>query len=109
MQDLAGKTAVVTGAASGMGQAFAHRFARAGMHVHVRYRGAPVDEAVAEVAEHGTTILGQVTDVADGAAVDELAEQAFELVDVLCNNAGVARAEVAPTSSTPERGNGCSA
>lgn len=96
MQDLAGKTAVVTGAASGMGRAFAHRFARAGMHVLMSDIEAPrLDEAVAEVAGHGTTILGQVTDVADGAAVDELAERAFnELggVHVLCNNAGVAGA-----------------
>ena len=33
MKDLAGKTAVITGAASGMGRAFAERFATAGMNV----------------------------------------------------------------------------
>ena len=93
MQDLTGKTAVITGAASGMGRAFAHRFARAGMKIVMSDIEAPrLDEAVAEVAEHGTTVIGQVTDVADGAAIDQLADRAFEEmggVHVLCNNAGV--------------------
>ncbi len=94
MQDLQGKTAVITGAASGMGRAFANRFARAGMNIVLSDIEAPrLDEAVAEVAAHGTTVIGQVTDVADGDAVDELADRAFgELggVHLLCNNAGVA-------------------
>ena len=100
MQDLPGKTAVITGAASGMGRAFANRFARAGMNVVMSDIEAPrLDEAVAEVAEHGSEVVGQVTDVADGAAVDELAERAFATfgaVHLLCNNAGVAE------SATPE-------
>lgn len=94
MQDLSGKTAVITGAASGMGRSFAHRFAKAGMHVVMSDIEAPrLEEAVAEVAVHGTTVIGQVTDVADGDAVDQLADRTFaELggVHVLCNNAGVA-------------------
>jgi len=94
MQELPGKTAVITGAASGMGRSFAHRFARAGMNVVMSDIEAPrLDEAVAEVAAHGTTVIGQVTDVTDGAAVDQLADLAFsELggVHLLCNNAGVA-------------------
>lgn len=94
MQDLSGKTAVITGAASGMGRSFAHRFAKAGMNIVMSDIEAPrLDEAVAEVAEHGTTVIGQVTDVADGQAVDQLADRAFTELDgvhVLCNNAGVA-------------------
>ena len=93
MHDLAGKTAVITGAASGMGRSFANRFARAGMNVVMSDIEAPrLGEAVAEVAGHGTRVVGQVTDVADGAAIDELAEKAFgefDGVHVLCNNAGV--------------------
>ena len=93
MQDLSGKTAVVTGAASGIGRAMANRFAAAGMNVALSDIEAPrLDEAVAEVAAHGTTVIGQVTDVADGDSVDALADRAFaELggVHVLCNNAGV--------------------
>ena len=94
MQELTGKTAVITGAASGMGRSFADRFARAGMNVVMSDIEAPrLDEAVTEVAEHGTRVVGEVTDVADGAGVDELADRAFSEfggVHVLCNNAGVA-------------------
>ncbi|NDH76359.1 MAG: SDR family NAD(P)-dependent oxidoreductase, partial [Actinobacteria bacterium] len=78
MQDLSDKTAVVTGAASGMGRAFANRFAREGMNVVLSDIEAPkLDDAVAEVAAHGTRVIGQITDVADGAAVDQLADLAF--------------------------------
>ncbi len=94
MQDLNGKTAVVTGAASGMGRAFADRFARAGMNVVLSDIEAPrLDEAVADVAAHGTGVVGQVTDVADADSVDELGARAldeFGAVHVVCNNAGVA-------------------
>jgi NAD(P)-dependent dehydrogenase (short-subunit alcohol dehydrogenase family) len=94
MQELAGKTAVITGAASGIGRACANRFAAAGMNVVLSDIEAPrLDEAVAEVAAHGTSVVGQITDVADGDSVDELADRAFAEfggVHVLCNNAGVA-------------------
>jgi NAD(P)-dependent dehydrogenase (short-subunit alcohol dehydrogenase family) len=94
MQELTGKTAVVTGAASGMGRAFADRFARAGMNVVMSDIEAPrLDDAVAEVSAHGTEVIGEVTDVADAAAVDALAARTFDTfgtAHVVCNNAGVA-------------------
>ncbi|MDW3220505.1 MAG: SDR family NAD(P)-dependent oxidoreductase [Acidimicrobiales bacterium] len=94
MQQLSGRTAVITGAASGMGRAFANRFAQAGMNVVMSDIEEPrLDEAVAEVAAHGTRVIGQITDVADGASVDELAARAFtefDTVHLVCNNAGVA-------------------
>ena len=100
MKDLQGKTAVITGAASGMGKAFSHRFAQAGMNVVMSDVEAPrLDEAVAEVAAHGTRVIGQITDVSDGAAVDELAALAFDefgTVAVVCNNAGVAGMQCGP-------------
>ena len=93
MQDLQGKTAVITGAASGMGRSFANRFAKAGMNVVMSDIEEPrLDEAVAEVAAHGTTVVNHVTDVSDGASVDALAELAFGefgAVHLLINNAGV--------------------
>lgn len=51
MESLENKTAVVTGAASGMGLAFAHRFAKAGMNVVMSdIEVPPLDAAVAAVA-----------------------------------------------------------
>lgn len=94
MQDLPGKTAVITGAASGMGRAFAHRFARAGMNIVMSDIEEPrLADAVEEVSEHGTEVVAQRTDVADGDSVDELGARTFErfgAAHVICNNAGVA-------------------
>ena len=54
MKELSGKTAVITGAASGMGLAFAHRFAREGRNVVLSDIEEPrLPEAVAAGGEHG--------------------------------------------------------
>jgi NAD(P)-dependent dehydrogenase (short-subunit alcohol dehydrogenase family) len=94
MDQLEGKTAVVTGAASGMGLAFAKRFAQAGMRVVLADVEEPVlTQAVTEVSALGGDALGVVTDVSDENAVGSLADQAIERfgrVNVVCNNAGVA-------------------
>jgi NAD(P)-dependent dehydrogenase (short-subunit alcohol dehydrogenase family) len=94
MEHLNGKTAVVTGAGSGMGRAFAERFARAGMNVVLADVEEPkLDEAVAAITATGAQAIGMPTDVTDGDAVDRLRDaaiDAFGRVHVLCNNAGVA-------------------
>jgi NAD(P)-dependent dehydrogenase (short-subunit alcohol dehydrogenase family) len=94
MQNLTGKTAVVTGAGSGMGKAFAERFARAGMNVVLADVEEPrLEGAVAAIRATGAQAIGVPTDVTDGTAVDRLRDAAldeFGHVHVLCNNAGVA-------------------
>ena len=92
--DVAGKVAVVTGAASGMGRAMADTFAAAGMSVVLAdIEAQPLEEATADVAaQSGAKTLGVRTDVSKLADVEALAQAAlaeFGAVHVLCNNAGV--------------------
>lgn len=94
MQNLEGKTAVVTGAASGMGLAFAERFAAAGMNVVLADVEEPrLTAAVASLGSTGAAAMGVPTDVSDEAAIIALKDEALErfgAVHVVCNNAGVA-------------------
>ncbi len=95
VRDFRGKTAVVTGAGSGIGRALSLAFAAEGMQVAM----ADIDaEALAESAdrvraEHpGAAVAVRQCDVSDALAVDQLADstfEAFDHVDVVCNNAGV--------------------
>ena len=93
MREFAGKTAVVTGAASGMGRAFAERFAAEGMKVVLADIEAPaLETAVAQLRDAGHDVIGVGTDVSKQDALHELAQQAVDAygkVHVLCNNAGV--------------------
>jgi hypothetical protein len=77
MDQLAGKTAVVTGAASGIGRAMATRFATEGMNVVLADIEAPALEAtVNELQATGSAVLGVRTDVTDSDSVEALAAQA---------------------------------
>jgi len=95
MQDLEGKVAVVTGAASGIGLGLARRFAGESMRVVLAdVERAALDKATDELAnEFGAdNIVGVLTDVRDDEAVDALAAATFDrfgAAHVLCNNAGV--------------------
>ena len=93
MRDLAGKTAVITGGAGGIGMAMARAFGAEGMAVVLAdIEQVPLESAAAELATDGIPALGVVTDVTDPASVEALAAAAhdrFGAVHVLCNNAGV--------------------
>jgi len=93
MQDVAGKTAFITGGAHGVGYGMAHRFLEAGMNVVVSdIRGDALGAAVDRLREVAGPVRGIQVDVTDRAAMaraaDE-AEAAFGKVHVLCNNAGI--------------------
>jgi NAD(P)-dependent dehydrogenase (short-subunit alcohol dehydrogenase family) len=93
MDDFAGKVAVVTGAASGIGRALCERFASEGMCVVMAdVEAGPLVEAAASLEAAGHTVKAVPTDVSQADSVSALAEStldAFGSVDVLCNNAGV--------------------
>ncbi|MGA9278159.1 SDR family NAD(P)-dependent oxidoreductase [Ilumatobacter sp.] len=93
MDDLSGKTAVITGGASGIGLAMARRFGAAGMNlVLADVEDGPLDAAVEELSAAGVEVCGMHCDVSDLAAIQELetfSREQFGNVHVLCNNAGV--------------------
>jgi len=94
MDDFAGKTAVVTGAASGIGLALAQRFVDARMQVVMAdIQQDALNHAVELMRERQGRVIGVVTDTMLQESVANLAERAMEEfgnVHVLCNNAGVA-------------------
>jgi 3-oxoacyl-[acyl-carrier protein] reductase len=92
-RSIAGRTAVVTGAASGMGRATAHLFALEGARVAVVDRpGGGADAVADEITEAGGTAVPFGVDLADGdaaAAVVDQARDALGPIDILVNNAGI--------------------
>jgi NAD(P)-dependent dehydrogenase (short-subunit alcohol dehydrogenase family) len=95
MQKLAGKIAVVTGAASGIGLALSRRLGADGMRVMMADVEEPALTAAARgLAAEGIETATAVTDVSDADSVDALARATldrFGAVHVVCNNAGVSR------------------
>jgi NAD(P)-dependent dehydrogenase (short-subunit alcohol dehydrogenase family) len=100
MQDFEGKTAVITGGASGIGRALAERFAQARMNVVLAdIEQDALDRAVKEMEERQYRVLGVQANTMVRDSVQSLAERVtaeFGKVHILCNNAGVAnRGELA--------------
>jgi NAD(P)-dependent dehydrogenase (short-subunit alcohol dehydrogenase family) len=93
MKDLAGRVAVVTGGASGIGRALAETFGREGMRVVLAdVEGNALAATAQAIGKTGVEVLSVETDVTKPADVDRLAEKtlaAFGGVHVVCNNAGV--------------------
>jgi NAD(P)-dependent dehydrogenase (short-subunit alcohol dehydrogenase family) len=94
MRDFAGKTAFVTGGASGIGLALVRAFAEAGMKVmFADVEAGALDRALQSLTNHGNSVKGVQCDVADPESVERAARATFDAfgnVHVVCNNAGVA-------------------
>lgn len=95
MQELRGRAAVVTGAASGLGRALAVRLAGEGMRLVLADIDADgVRGVAAELTGTGADVRAVPTDVSSGEQVAALADEAFAAygeVHLLCNNAGVVK------------------
>ena len=93
MQQLNGKTAIITGGASGIGLGIARAFAREGMNLVIADVVADrLDAARRELEALGARVATVVTDVSDPASVAAAAravEQSFGKLHVAVNNAGV--------------------
>lgn len=95
-RSIAGRVAIVTGAASGMGRATAHLFSDEGAKVAVIDLGQDrVDAVVKEITDAGGTAQGWVLDVSDRDGVARVVNEvrdAFGPIDILVNNAGLVHA-----------------
>jgi NAD(P)-dependent dehydrogenase (short-subunit alcohol dehydrogenase family) len=91
--NLMGKTAVITGAANGIGLAIAERLLKAGMKVVIAdIDPNSIDKQVSRLKSEGYPVEGKVTDVTSESSVRELAEftiSKFGNIHILCNNAGI--------------------
>lgn len=99
MKRFAGKTAFITGGASGIGLALARAFLAGGMNVVLADIEEPVlTAALASLSNHGPRVKGAVCDVSRREMLERAAAEAiavFGKVHILCNNAGVSRAGLA--------------
>lgn len=93
MQDYHGKAVAITGAANGIGQELARRFAAAGAQLALADIDADhLDALVKELEEGGAQVLSAVFDVRDYPAMEAFARETFAAygsVDLFFNNAGV--------------------
>jgi NAD(P)-dependent dehydrogenase (short-subunit alcohol dehydrogenase family) len=100
MELIKGQTALVTGAASGIGFALAEAFARQGLNVVLAdVQADALETAENKIQAHGVETLALLVDVSKEAAVQQMAAAAVERfgrVHVVCNNAGVGGAAIDP-------------
>ena len=94
MRELSGRTAFITGGASGIGLELGRAFVAAGMKVMLAdVETGALERAVASLREITSDIRGVACDVADADSVERAAQATFDAfghVHVVCNNAGVA-------------------
>jgi NAD(P)-dependent dehydrogenase (short-subunit alcohol dehydrogenase family) len=96
MDQFRGKTAFVTGGASGIGLALCRTFGQRGMNVAIAdIEAAACAQAVETLRGEGIQVTGAACDVSDRESVAKTAAKVFAEfgnVHILCNNAGVSRA-----------------
>jgi NAD(P)-dependent dehydrogenase (short-subunit alcohol dehydrogenase family) len=96
MDQFRGKTAFVTGGASGIGLALCRAFGQRGMNVAIAdVEAAACAQAVETLRGQGIAVIGTACDVSNRESLTEAAAKAFAEfgnVHILCNNAGVSRA-----------------
>lgn len=87
------KTAIITGAGSGLGEAIARRFAAEGAALLVCHKNTKAVETLSnELSPHAPGVRACEADVSDSRAVREMTEsclKAFGKIDILINNAGI--------------------
>lgn len=100
--NLGGKTAIVTGASSGLGEGFARALRAAGADVVVAARRFERIEALASAlgAEHSLAVAVDIRDPGAVASLVDRAVERFRRLDVIVNNAGVALPAPAESEST---------
>lgn len=93
MEKLEGKTAVITGGASGIGNAIAHSLAKRGMNLVIGdIEEEALANAVTDLEREGASVYGlpaDVSKISDVEALHDLALDKFDGFHVICNNAGV--------------------
>ncbi len=99
---LEGKTALITGAATGIGRAIAIRFAQEGANVAINYRNGPEDAAAAQSAVRASRcpddLAREITVQADISQEEEVrilfaaVTREFGSIDIVVNNAGIQQA-----------------
>ena len=93
MRELAGRVAVVTGGAGGIGRAMGEAFAREGMRVVLAdVQPGPLDAAVEDLRADGFEVTGVLADVTTYESVEALRDKTLETygaVHIVCNNAGI--------------------
>jgi len=101
--DLSGKTALITGASSGIGRGVAKAFAECGAKVMINYPTAVELTAATEVAEeigpNAITVCANVSIEDEVAKMIDFALEEMGQLDILVNNAGIARS--APVEDIP--------
>ena len=104
---LTDRVAFVTGGASGIGLCAVEALAEAGAHVVIAdLKQDAIDAAIRGLGDKGYVVEGVVMDVTDAAAVSKVADDLVARlgrIDILINNAGIARSEIPAEEMEDER------